>query len=356
LKTGLNSSLEIVRSRLSPLLCSEVNLERIREIASRLPPVHRAGFEYQLKQNITGLDFQQAVRNRKVEIGSLNSWAQSGLLPLPGKQRSSSALLNLVETWQDENSLANQIVDQLWLEFDCGDPVKSSGDPSVFLGFPVKSDTSLAHFELISQVFQILTGRKLPPETAATLQPIFELADQAGGVSHAGFMLSRNSKQVRMILPMPNRASAKKLLNHAHGYEIPANLDKALNWLFERFKTLRLCLDIGSSISQRIGLECSLNTRHAADQNADLVFDQLIARNLCTEQEKEALMAWPGLIYPGSGSAPWPDEMIIHSLLQDSNRFNVIDCRLSHLKFNLATTGILNAKAYFGYFENWIES
>jgi hypothetical protein len=346
--SSLADSLEILYSRLVPAFTTDDDFERLTLLASGLPPIHRAGFEYRLKQTGNGLDFQQAIELKpsEIELVLRNRSAQQGCL---------EPLTDFCTKWGQQDSLLHSALRQLWVEFDNNGEDPGSAPPSLFLGLRKKQTSPESALHITCKAHELLARDRPGDQHQATLKRVIDLIPAETGVTHVGFMLSRTHQVTRLVIPFSTASSLISYLGEINWPGGISLLSSDLDWLFNRFSEVRLCLDSGDSLSPRLGFECFFNRITGADPDYSGILGDLVTAGYCQENERDTLLGWPGRISPDSQSIHWPEDLVLRSITGKEQEFTVIDCRLSHLKFDWSPHSPMKAKAYFGYYENWLD-
>lgn len=344
---GLAESLQLVRQRLVPHFASAENFERLLNLTLGLPPVFRAGFEYRLNHNKQGLDFQQAFNLDQHEVEQFTDWNFSDHAEL-------TPVVEFCREWARHDSDLRDHLRQLWVEFDCPDTGETTlRQPSVFIGMRSSRPNPTALLDLSRRAYEQFTNTTMDDGHLANLRQVITAAPRDNSVCHVGFMLGREHRVTRVIIPFFDPQTLTKHLDEIGWDDDKEQLTNRLDWLFTRFNEVRLCLDVGQSLSKTLGFECFFNKDREAGPDHKSLFDDLITEGYCKPCERDALLAWPGRITPDSNTIDWPEELIVRSIAGAENEFSVIDCHLSHIKFSWPRGSTAVAKAYFGYIENW---
>src|SRR5438105_932352 len=112
---------------------------------------------------------------------------------------------------------------------------------------------------------------------------------------------------------------------------------------------LTLCVDVGTAILPRIGLECFLAGQPQHNPRWQDWFDYLVARGWCTPAKREALLRWPGITTPFNATESWPSDLLIESLSRDAEDFRVFNRRIMHVKIAYEPGRRPRAKAYLWF-------
>ncbi|MDZ4728451.1 MAG: hypothetical protein SH820_00715 [Xanthomonadales bacterium] len=318
-------------------------------IAKQLPPIHRAGFEYQFSHPERGLDFQQGILTTANDYSRLTWKSGTDVTSFLGPiQKMSFEALR-------ENSTISQCIKQIWLEFDSG-LVTALKSPSVFLGLQYPLTQSPLACDGVRDAYRMLTGRPMCTETALTMGEILRVATELKGVSHAGFMLGRKHEGLRLVLPICSKPDSIRLL---FGQLKPQNEFASVEHVYEQvrntFPDIRLCIDIHRNQIFATSLECFFRPMEPdsnIEANEKAALKQLVDIGLCSSGERDALLGWVGELFPQTHINNWPEDLILTSLTAPENHFSRIETGLSHIKVNAQTSQQTHAKVYFGYRES----
>jgi hypothetical protein len=354
---SLKESLDIVEKRLAKALLNDGNLERMKAVAARLPPVHRAGFEYQFLNPGRGLDFQQGLTVAASDFSRTNR-------KIITDRHSTEPPLGFLEQISDLGNEAlgcksdyGHCLQQIWLEFDCG-LAEPQSFPSVFLGLHYDPDLWSLAFQNIQQAHSLLGGRPLSLDSADCLQNTLKISSAYQGASHIGFMLGREIDALRIVLPMPGDSQGVSLLKKQLGIQ---NDHPQLSEQFEKVEHLfpesRLCLDIHQGRLSTHGYECFFRPaysvqKHFLDEAS--ILRELEKMGICSAVERGIFSDWAGQLFPPSCSPAWPEDLLISSLLAPEDRFTQMETGLSHIKISFGRKNRVITKIYFGYRESWV--
>ncbi|HJU64704.1 MAG TPA: prenyltransferase/squalene oxidase repeat-containing protein [Gemmatimonadaceae bacterium] len=350
----LADSLALVLPRLRSALVSEAALERLRSMAMRLPPIHRAGFECRLDAHDTRVDLQQGIvpANREPQlladyIAALDA-QDNGLHPAWRHLR------DFCERWSDSSAPLHTLVPELWLEFDIDGGNVANVAPCVFAILKSDVGDGRESLALAQQVLGLLLRHELPPALRDCLGTCADACSDGARITHVAAMLGRETRALRIhISHLPLRLWPRYLGRIGWPGD-GSDVQEQGRWLLDIVDQVVLCLEVRAQIQPQLGLECFFTQKHGVDPRWVPLLDQLVGRGLCTAAKRDALLAWAGYIEPQRISEPWPEAQIVASLLEPAHRFGVFDRRLSHVKLTYLPDQPLRAKAYFGYGHVWV--
>ena len=335
------------------------NLSRIEQIASWLPVVYRAGFEYELGSINGGLDFQQGIFLHDQEVYRLLEASESLSADTPRQLVFLHTVSAVIREIANSVSPIHPYIRQLWLEFDCRHSSMASDQPSIFLALVYEPTEFAVASEAVCRAYVLLTGQCLDSDTQANLNLIFKCAVTTKGISHAGFMIGREDGGLRLVLPVTDVDGLETLLTGTawKGDKIQ-NLE-FYRWLATLFPEIRLCIDIKGCSVQPTGFECFFKSNDRGNpRKAEIpeILAELTSKNLCGAHEAKFMEDWPGWICPTDRPRDWPDDLLVRSLSVPENCFLLLERQLSHIKFSELESAKPTAKIYFGFVERTIES
>lgn len=189
----------------------------------------------------------------------------------------------------------------------------------------------------------------------ARLRGCFEACQSGGYVGHIGVMLARPTPWLRVNLKNIRVEAVSAVLNLVGWRGDFRELGTWLPALASFTDGITVCLDVGSEISPRLGLECAVQERPGWENRSAAFLGKLIAKGLCTPEKSAALLAWPGCTDPRDLPGPWPRELARLALLQSPGYFTAIHRDISHVKVTLAPGREPEAKVYFGFNHVWLK-
>ena len=343
---SLNDSLQLVLPSLSPELVPPDAVPRIRKIAHKLPPVHQAGFESLLTATTSQIGFHQGflAKEQSLETLAENITAHK-LVRIDGWNRVYRFCTHL-----------NQPPPLTILEFDIPGDTAAVPVPALFVALDNTHPWETSSEPLWSwtnDVIGLVRDEPSPPPVTANLHRGFRTCPEGARVMHVGIMLSRKADAFRINVDGLRKNQLRSYLGGL-GWEGPTDDLISLWEELQRFvDRIALSLDIGHHVSPRVGLECYIDNRPSRRWAAFL--DDLVSKGLCTSVKRDALLGWPGTIYPTSSDALWPGDLIVESLLQPPNRFSMFRRDLSHIKLVLEAHKNLSAKGYIRFHHTWAE-
>jgi hypothetical protein len=358
----LTESFDIVRPDLPGVLVAPEVVPRLRKAAHLLAPIpaFRVGLECRLSADSSQVDLQQGLINRDGEPAILAEHLASLFAaadrPLP---LAWNRLCDFGAAWSDPNSPLHTAITEFWLEFDIAGereaPISASISliPSVFVGLDQKLLPTREANTCAETALEILLGSQFSPVLRQNLGRCFNVCPEGVLISHVGAMLSRETEALRMNIKGLSLDQTPAFLKQV-GWPAPADeLIIFMEPYLDLVDEIRLCLDIGTGIYPRAGLECFIQGQPDHNPRWAAFLDRLVADGLCASDKREALLAWPGQLDPASSTALWPAGLIIESLLQPSDHFNFLSRQFNHVKVTYQPQHPLEAKAYLGFVRAW---
>jgi len=188
----------------------------------------------------------------------------------------------------------------VWLEFDLDRPVAGLPIPSVCTRLPRGSDQDW----IVESLLPALYGERLSAARTGLVRRCHGEIPEEGILLYVFGLLSRPENPVRMEIYGLDPAGALAYLNRVAPQSVPSLAEIAP--LFEGIERPHLSFDIGREILPRVGLEGSF-ARQREPRWTELLA-RLVTHGLCTPEEKDAILAWPGYDTFWTAAADWPLE------------------------------------------------
>lgn len=354
MRETLAEPLEIVLPHLSREIAAPEILSRIRRLARTLPPNLPCGFEFRLTQNMPQVDLLQCIVREDNAPSRLREHIErTHLIVEPGWQR----VRDFCAAWSDPSSAIDGGIDKIWLEFDLDSDSSRPPAPSVFIALHEKLPTFPDGFRVVQAALALLIGIPLTSPLSANLERCFRACRGHSFVSHIGVMLGRSLDMFRVNIPRLERSQVGDFLGEVGCPVDGAELEPLLDWVYAPPKPVTICLDVGATISPRIGLEFGIDEKLPGAEQArqwPLLLDDLVARGLCAPDKRDGLLSWSGLSLPGDSPYAWPAGLLVQSLAAPMDQFTGIRRRLSHIKLVYQPGQPSQAKGYIGFEHLWV--
>jgi hypothetical protein len=351
----LADSLEILLPSLSPTLVAPEVVPDLRRLARVLAPVPRGILECRLGPNAPQVDLSQCIHADDGEPAILAEHiaaaVSAGTLP---DGPSWSRVRDFCSQWAKPSSPLHADIPDIWLEFDLDYPLSDLPTPSLF--FTWRGDTlpTRESYAVVERTLSILLGESALGPLKDNLHRCFDACADAARVISVGVMLSRQTEALRVNVKPLGSDRIVPYLERA-GWPGPAEEFRHLIVQMGGFADYMMVdMDVGTRICQEVGLECRPIQQPARGPQWATFLDHLLESGLCTPQKRDALLAWPGRIDPTSSPAPWPDHLIVESLLQPADHFSAFLRRVSHAKIVYSPQRPLEAKGYLWFGHTWL--
>jgi len=288
--------LDTVAPHIPAGLISPQYLGAIREVASCLPGAmafRTFGFECALSDPAPDADFL-------ISLGRSDGGPDILAGTLPGWQR----IRTFGKQWADPASPLHDQVDDVWLEFDMRENRSKPPVPSLFFSPVARAtpsdeggrDIRAGHLRLIQTVWRSVVSDTVSDDSTGRWGLCIESLSSRGSLFQVGLMLPRPTRDIRLCMHFP---SSGQLLDYltAIGWPGPREaLRPLVEELFQRVDDVALDIDVGASVSPKIGLECAFK-RHRGIQRGpkwDHFLDFLVERGMCLPAKRDGLLAYPG--------------------------------------------------------------
>jgi hypothetical protein len=344
----LAESLDVLLPNLMPTLVKPDRLSNLKALAANLAPILRGGFECRLSAIAPQVDLQQCIVRDENELSILR---ESIAHQIPGNPGWSN-----LQDFLTEGFTLNSAIAEIWLEFDV-DPTSDPTSvtlplPAIFVSLPHHVSPALQTYEIAATSLNLLLGNRWY-DWQENLDRCFTTCPEGVFISHIGVMLSRNVPALRVNV---KRLQADSLIPYLQqiGWEGETKeLAGRVDELFGMCDRITVCLDVGNKIYPQIGLECIWLKQPQDEPRWRVFLDFLVAQGLCMPEKAEALLNWPGQTNPINSPAPWPDDLIVDSLLKPREQFTMFQRKLSHIKIVLHPHKGREAKAYLWFEHQW---
>jgi hypothetical protein len=315
---------------------------RLSAIASMLPPVPCAGFEFDLGGN-GRVDLQQRIRG-EAELSRLRHFLRSRLSPA-----ADDAWAALTRFCQHEHTA--EIAEELWLELD--DAPAQTPPLSIFAKLPetVRANRSAEVGEAAILRLLHAFGSALSESTAHALRTCLRACRDGAGISHLGMMLGRAQAPLRLNIESIPADDFGGFLDRVGLGHLAARVQTRVDVLFVYADRIRLALTLTERLEENIGLECFVGEPWYNDARIQPLFTQLPGGDQGTHELRHRLLAWPASLLPHQVREGWPGVLIAQALGEGPEQLSWLDCRISHVKLNVNGDADENAKAYVGFMQ-----
>lgn len=312
----------------------------LRSLARRLPDAPYGLLEVRLNTEDSQVDLSQGFR--QVDKLALQNWL--GAAPLNPKWE---PLRSFVDSWSSDSGTLSEAVAEVGLEFDLlGNRDSIGALPSVFFRpFDEWSNSSDQHSlnTLIDAACDHLLPEKLAPNAAQAAKTLLTKLPRDTQLNHIAIMLGREVSTMRLQLKDIELTTAAPLLRRI-GLEVP--MGELLNQAKRHFTHGNVCLDVAPRLVPTVGVE--LFDRAAIHpQSTAKLLEELVTSELCDNDKRKAILAWPGTGTPQDYLSNWQEA---HKPI-DQNELMLITVprRITHIKLSSDELGNVAAKAYLEF-------
>jgi hypothetical protein len=337
--------LEANRPFFPPALLPAVALARLEPVAALLPPAANLALECHLHQDAIYVDFiPQFIRpGGSVAVLARGDPDGSGW----------PAVRDFCASWLRPDSPLARDVHAIWLEFDLGAEPAGPSQPSIFVGFAGAAKRA-GYGPLVETAVAALQPGLLSPAFSLKLAACFAALPAGADLFSIGFMLARGYDRARVCI---GHLPPGELLPYLHqvGWPGPwaaaADLVANLAPLVDEYG---LALDLGDSLSPKLGVECYLfEPSPRRESRWALLFDYLIGTGCCAPAKADALLRWPGRHFHGMTPAEIA-ELRTNAPSLAPRLQNLLTRRISHVKLVLEPGQAPQAKAYLELSHAWL--
>jgi hypothetical protein len=345
----LPEALQFVQPRLGDALVSAGALTRLEQLAGAAAPLVQLGLECPLGSAGGAVDLSQRFR----------PGGEAALLAAHARYRAAAAtsvrgravwagVADFAEAWVDGAAFAGRPVTEYWLEFDVDGAAGAHTLPSVFAGLEGGATVSA---EGTAALLTALTGRPDAAREDAVARVAAAAEHFDGGlVPLTGVMLARDGQTRVGIAELPARA-VRPCLERLGWAGDGAAAEALVQRLARVCPVLWLWLELTPEVEPVLGIDLLYRARGAPAPLAQVVA-ALVAEELCTAAQAQAVLGWAGRDDPLSADSSWPDALLLSSLGEPAERFGFLSRHVHHLKIGLRG-GRAQAKAYLGILHDW---
>ncbi len=358
----LERNIDLVAPFLPEVLVPAAHLEPVREVARLFPPAN-AGFECRLGGNPQRTDFAVAFDR---DDGRKEHFAadRAGVVPAGVEPLCRGVWTNLrgfCREWSKEGSLLHAAVDRLWFEFDLDRPPGPAPIPRSFLSCRDWYSTSGDRrspmermdedMERIYRILDILHGDAPKPELLGSVREFIASLPANARLFSMGTVLDRSPESIRLTVANLSAEQIPGFLQ-SRGRPVPKAAMQSITAPSPRkLPGVVVAMDVGRGVTPRVGLIPSCNGPDQASTEASwrVLLERLADCGLCTIEEKDALLAWPGyMLYDIEHDFPPPEGLSGAAAFGIALRWLLVRS-LHHVKIDCFPDGSHAAKAYFGF-------
>ena len=371
--SSLVDYLNAVAATVSPTLVSSSAFSAMASAAQMLPATlgsNTFGFECPLGKEQRTADFSVQATPDHGRDTLAGTHPHSSLSPALLAEPIWRRVQDMSLQWADPHSGLNRAVDNVWLEFDLDGPVGPIPRPSVFAGLAIDGvgggdqtggagvQTREARLDgyliTTAAMARLLTGSDVPARVSSKLADCVAALHRHEYLFQVGLMLARGVETVRLCLRLRSPERTVEYLRQVGWTGCDADL-RGLLELARSADYTWLDLDVGETVHHKIGLECYFERHRQPSQEPRWAtfLDTLVSRGLCTEVQRDALLAYPGYTDQNAPNVPWPVALRRASQLLDGRSVSTFVRTLHHVKIVSRPGEPVEAKAYLAATHHW---
>jgi hypothetical protein len=319
-------------------------LERMRPVADLLPPVANVAIECRLQAGADNVDFIPQF----VPSGGSGHKLAGYRLDDPIW----STIGRFCQQWLQPGTPLQEKIHAIWLEFDIEAAGREASQPSIFVGFAGVGDPAY-YQELAESSVGLLQADLLSPAFRQNLAACFSNLPAPANLFSIGLMLARRYDRARVCI---GRLPPAHLFSYLQSIGWPGSLHE-----LEQFAThlsplvdeYGLALDVGETITGKLGLECYLYENNPQKEPRWVqLLDYFVSRGQCDPAKKDALLRWPGRHLHGLTPAE-AAELRMGGDSLPSRVQNLLTRRISHIKLVLEPGRPAETKGYLELSHAW---
>jgi hypothetical protein len=353
--SSLDEFFPVLEPHLPSSLVSPSYLEAARRVAASLPPAPVAGFECRLDEPDAAADFAVGFPASSPAARAL---ADPGR-PLPGGP-AGERVRDFCAHLGDPGSPLAEGVEELWLEFDLAEVDGSAAPPAFLFGLrPADANgNGRAHSpaNVVEQAIALLDPRGLPEPLRRNLRLCHDALPRGSRLFRAGALPEHPEEAARLCATALRLEQIPDYLTRV-GWEDPERqLPMILDSLSPEVTQVVLSLDVApAGVLPRIGIECYLGDAPLPrrDPRWERFLDHMTTAGLCRPEKRDGLLGWAGVSTPMTSRGPWPRGLAA-SAPPGLRRTPVFLRGIDHVKLVYRPGGLLEAKGYFGFRQEWL--
>jgi hypothetical protein len=278
--------LRVARRHLIPPLCSPQALDRLLALGAHLPGDCLGVLEVHLGSGGAVVDlslrFKEPIQARCL--------AEQ---PLPIHLR------HFLSRWSETDGPFSTI-SCVWLEFDLDQPIEGFPTPSVCARLPRGADPGW----LLESLLLALHGEPLSDTQIDLVRRCLGEIPEEGILLYVFGLLPRPGNPIRLEIYGLDSDGALSYLHRVAPHTVSSLAGIAP--IFEGIERPHLSFDIGTEILPRVGLEGSFARQR--DPRWRELLTRLVDRRLCSPEERDSILAWPGYDTFWTAGEDWPLE------------------------------------------------
>jgi hypothetical protein len=337
----LKNRLEAFAPFMHPDLIPDASLERLCDLAARLPWSNMGGFEVRLGEDKPVVDLFACLK-------PLTSAVPAEFLRDPVWR----CLADCLASARTHASGFQRFIRRIDLEFDLDKPQPAVPVPSFFFNLDEchrdqdGRAVRLTASDLLAVVRQS-SDFAICEHVRANIQTCIANLPQGASIRYLGLM-ARDGQALRLSVGgLPHDGISAYLSTIGWGGNAQALQARVGPLLQLGRQTGIVDLDVGTSISSKVGIECYMD-RPASVSGWDCLLAKLVDLGLCAQSKREGLSHWISPSFPRrydrSIVFPIPDHARNHE-----REFGFLWKSINHIKVVCHADRLVEAKAYLGF-------
>jgi hypothetical protein len=291
-------------------------LDCISEIAEVFPLISSGCIEYYLGKGEGRMDlnvnigYEMNEHKLKLDMERLEE-----LIVDDDLKKSFKPIINFLQEWKKDDFRLSPFIDFVWLVFDIVNPSKKEIHPWFYVMFHSNILTSDPQIkvELIKKTLEELDSM---PMNWSDIEKIYYSFPPSTTIRSVGIKPVNEGNSIRTYIYGEQIEDIFTLLETNHWMGDINDLKKAILPFSEISYKYALSIDVGFTLSPKIGIELYPREKHNAD-----MLSLLKERGLCNEHSLEDCLAWQGSvkIQVNDSDHQWPDDYKKEAIRSDGN-------------------------------------
>ena len=345
MNVSLKDYMKAIAPDLRPELVSAETCGEIEKLAQIFPPCYLAAFECFLGADESRVDFQVQLPSHLLNLPE--SFLQSVLW---------QGLQDFYREFADPTTsfFIHHTVTALSVEFPLAERPLSNPEPWILLTLNRESVTDA---QTLIDIVLKLRNFPVSSKLESNINLCYDALPPEGKIVSLGAMLSPENQALRLGL---KDISPQQLLDYLEqiGWQDPSDrLSSLVLTLSEFIDEIGLEIEIGDTVSPRIGIECFFDKQPFSEpQRWEVFLEHLVTQGLCTAARKEALLAWPGFTQKADRPELWPSNLVWGDMFMGSDGFSIFSRTIYEIKIVYHPGKPLSAIAYVVFGHDWFDA
>lgn len=340
----------LIKPYLPNSIVNQDSLLLLEKVTKQLPIVPIFLLESRLSDSCDRIDLSLGIKPKKISQEEI-------LINSPFWQK----LLFFSEIWTISGTIANKMVEDIWLEIDLDSDINNLLIPCFFITFNsqefrnIDIDEKLLIIQKISSFF--IENYRINKNKVNVLKHCLKKLPDSSSMVQIGIMLSRGKDKIRVNIENLKGLEIWEYLGKITNIEPDQKLKEIISIFTPLSDRIILTFDLeNENIGSRIGLECFLNKQPQKEVRWDQFLKILVEMNCCTPEKKEDLLNWSGLIQKKDILTSYPQNLKEIEPWMEKEIISVFFRTINHLKLIYQPNLPLEAKAYLGFGHSWFNS